>query len=585
MLVSSSSTVLAATALAAGAVVAASPLAARGNFSPQRIIGYYESWYYYDNNNLPWQFTAKATASYTHINYAFATVAYHTPTDQYYVDFTDTWADYEDCVDSTCPSQCIAIPPSKQCNKSGNIAMVPYIGYNTSCPATSCWNPSEAPGSPRSPPCEAVLTATNTQYDSTSKNAYICGNYAYVLNKVKPTMPNTKFLISVGGWYDSNLFSAATEDKYIDAFVTSVVKYVQFFGFDGVDFDWEYPGWEHGGEAVTSTAPAAAGNGDTTYDCSKTTCVYPNRNNDKTKFNNLLTKVRAAFTAAGKTPSGSDYLITIAAPAGTDKMDKLDMATICSAVDTVNIMTYDIHGEWETLTNHQAAMFDDTPPTNPPNPIAPTSVEIAVNTWLTGCPASKVVVGVPFYGHKWVQVPAGSNFGLFQNGTAPTDAAGGSINYNVIMADTTLTTHWDPVAQASWAYSSTESTFYSYDTPEALNNKAAYVANNNLGGFMPCTQRHPFVDHRCPHHYHYHYHYHYSFQDHYYHHSHHHHHYYYHHYYFSRQDHHHHHQDFQVFHYQVAFQVLHHHHHHSCQDHHYYYFGLALSHRLSPQPR
>ncbi|KAJ3077247.1 hypothetical protein HDU99_001216, partial [Rhizoclosmatium hyalinum] len=432
---------------------------------PQRVIGYHESWYYYDNGNTPFPIPTSIGSKYTHINYAFATIAYHPKTDQFYVGFTDSNADYQDCVGTSCPTECIPLPSTAKTCAAGKVAMVPYIGAAGACPDTTCHNPSSAPGAPRVPKCESVLNFNNAGVSDANGNPVMCGNYAYVLNKVKKTNPNLKFLISIGGWYDSNLFSAATEDKYIDKFVTSIVKFVQFFGFDGVDFDWEYPGWEHGSEPPFPGGAAGAGTSENTVDCSKTTCAYAGRTNDKAKFTNMVNKVRAAFTAAGKTPSGSNYLISMAAPAGDDKMNKLDIAAICKALDYINIMTYDIHGDWETNTNHQAALYDDTPPQyQNTNGVPMTSVDYAVSYWINnGCPANQVVIGLPFYAHGWSGVADGGSNGLFQKGTGITPNPDSAFNYGKLKADSTIKEFWDVAAQASYGYSASTQKFYTYD--------------------------------------------------------------------------------------------------------------------------
>ncbi|KAI9207683.1 glycosyl hydrolases family 18-domain-containing protein [Polychytrium aggregatum] len=457
----------------AGLLLASSSVSASASSAgvSNRVIGYHESWYYYDSpGNKPFDFTPTIVSKYTHINYAFATIHYHPPTDQYYIGFTDSNADYLDCVGTSCPSECIPVPQNQLCTPAGKktaskVAMVPYIGASGACPDTTCFNPSSAPGSPRTPPCEAVLDSNIQKSGSTP---VLCGNYAYLMSKVKKSAPNLRYLISVGGWYDSNLFSAATEDKYIDKLVTSIVKFVQFFGFDGVDFDWEYPGWEHGGEPVSPNAPSGTGNSENTYDCSVTKCAYPQRTNDTAKYSNLM----------AKNPHGENYLISIAAPAGLDKINKIDTKAVCNSVDYVNIMTYDIHGEWESTTNHQAGIYDDTP-----NPTAPeTSVDVAVTQWLQGCPSSKVVIGIPFYGHAWSQVKDGGSHGLFQAGSPPTNAD--AYNYHQIITDKTLTTYWDDKAQASYAYSASESLFVSFDDPQAISAKVRYAQSKNLGGFM-----------------------------------------------------------------------------------------------------
>ncbi|KAJ3074668.1 hypothetical protein HDU99_001687, partial [Rhizoclosmatium hyalinum] len=331
-----------------------------------------------------------------------------------------------------------------------------------------------------------VLDFNNNGYsDPATGNPAVCGNYAYVLQKIKKNNPNLKFLISVGGWYDSNLFSAATEPKYIDKFVTSIVEFVKFFGFDGVDFDWEYPGWEHGGQAIPGNpGGAGAGNAEDTRDCLKTTCAYPARSNDKAKFTAMVSKVRSAFNAAGKTPSGSNFLISMAAGIGADKMDKLDIKSVCENMDFINLMAYDVHGEWESNTNHQAALYDDTPPQyQNNNGVAQTSIDFAVNYYINnGCPANQVVVGVPFYGHAWGSVEEGGSHGLFQKGLAPSSTL--KTNYVNIAADTNVQTFWDATAQASYGYSPASKVFWSYDTAQAISVKVGYGAQKGLGGFM-----------------------------------------------------------------------------------------------------
>ncbi|KAJ3025185.1 UNVERIFIED_CONTAM: hypothetical protein HDU68_007384 [Siphonaria sp. JEL0065] len=173
----------------------------------------------------------------------------------------------------------------------------------------------------------------------------------------------------------------------------------------------------------------------------------------------------------------------MAAPAGLAKMNKLDIQTICATLDFINIMAYDFHGAWDTTTNHQAGLYDDTPASQRPAGFVETSIDTAVNYWINnGCPANKIVVGVPFYGHAW-NAPATNN-GLFQpetNANIPTFDNG---EYGTVVADGTFQFFWDAAAQASYAYSTSKGIFISLDTPQAISVKVGYGAQKGLGGFM-----------------------------------------------------------------------------------------------------
>lgn len=59
--------------------------------------------------------------------------------------------------------------------------------------------------------------------------------------------PDTKIMVAIGGWGDSQGFEeAARDDASRKRWVGQVKAIVDLTGADGVDIDWEYPGCVRG---------------------------------------------------------------------------------------------------------------------------------------------------------------------------------------------------------------------------------------------------------------------------------------------------------------------------------------------------
>jgi chitinase len=60
-------------------------------------------------------------------------------------------------------------------------------------------------------------------------------------NALKSRFPELKTLIAVGGWsFEQSIFVAvASTDKKREYFANSVVEFLETYGFDGIDLDWE----------------------------------------------------------------------------------------------------------------------------------------------------------------------------------------------------------------------------------------------------------------------------------------------------------------------------------------------------------
>jgi chitinase len=278
-------------------------------------------------------------------------------------------------------------------------------------------------------------------------------NFAYLLS-LKQQNPSLKVLVSIGGWtWSGNFSDMALTAQSRKLFIQSAIDYLARYHLDGLDIDWEYPGMTGEGHRF--------------------------RAEDKRNFTLLLKELRESFDLAGH-GQHRHLLLTIAAGASDEYLAHTEMAQVQSNVDTVNLMAYDYYEpSSDKIAAHHAPLF-----TNPSDP-KHISVDHSVQQFLhAGVPASKLVLGVPFYGHVWGNVAAGPDHGLFQPGAPVPDAYAG---YGVIagdMVDKGFVRYWDPVASAPYLYNAKTRTFVTYEDPESLSRKCRYVRDWHLAGIM-----------------------------------------------------------------------------------------------------
>ncbi|KNE68451.1 hypothetical protein AMAG_13103 [Allomyces macrogynus ATCC 38327] len=146
-------------------------------------------------------------------------------------------------------------------------------------------------------------------------------------------------------------------------------------------------------------------------------------------------------------------------------------------------MTYDFHGAWDGITNHQAHFYDKTPGATGPQYEITSALQRVLDA---GCAPSKIIMGVPFYGRVETGVSPGPDAnkpGLYQPHTGASGKEG-VMPYRQIVTDDSFKSFWDNDAKASFAYSASKKLFASYDTTQAVNLKIDYINQKQLGGGM-----------------------------------------------------------------------------------------------------
>jgi chitinase len=293
-------------------------------------------------------------------------------------------------------------------------------------------------------------------------NQSLRGNWNQ-LRKLKQQHPHIKVLVSLGGWTWSRGFSQAARPENRQAFVTSCINayihgnlpVVDGAGgpgaaagvFDGIDIDWEYP--------------AACG----------LTCGHPD---DTANFTALLAEFRQQLNAINP-----NLELTAAVGAGIDKIRVTQPGQYHQHLNSILVMTYDFHGTWESRTNHHSGLYGSSADPSTGD-VRLYNTHDALQAFITrGVPASKLSLGVGFYGRGWTGV-ASTNNGLYQNGTAAPGTYEAGIEDFRVLKLLGWPSYRDAEARAHWIYNGT--TFWSYDDPTAIHEKMAYTRNQGLGG-------------------------------------------------------------------------------------------------------
>ncbi|MBE0639493.1 MAG: T9SS type A sorting domain-containing protein [Bacteroidales bacterium] len=261
-----------------------------------------------------------------------------------------------------------------------------------------------------------------------------------------------KLLPSIGGWNDSSTFPdiAANPDKR-QVFVNSCLTLINTYKFDGIDLDWEYPGYApHGGSAA-----------------------------DKANFTLLLQDLRLALDNLS-TQTGKEYLLTSCFGAAQTHMQHIDWEGVLPLVDYVNLMTYDFHGSWDPESNHHTPLY--SPAVGDPDWCFHGAFTLLTQTY--GVPTEQINIGVAFYGKGLANCTQlyGSHTGY--DGSTFWEDEGQPLFYNILKRMNLFTRYWDDQVKSPYLLGNTINTFVTYDDPVSIGHKAEYVMNNDIGGVI-----------------------------------------------------------------------------------------------------
>ncbi|KAG8781947.1 hypothetical protein FRC12_021384 [Ceratobasidium sp. 428] len=281
-------------------------------------------------------------------------------------------------------------------------------------------------------------------YDTDSWNDVgnnVYGNFKQ-LYLLKQKNRSLKVLLSIGGWTyaQAGHFNFVTNSAARATFVTSAIQTLEDNGLDGIDIDYEFP-----------TAGAQAQG-----------------------FASLLKELRAGLDAhAAKKGETNPYLITAAVSAGQPNYSVLPVSQMDPYLSFWNLMAYDYAGSWSTTSDDQANLYGPT--------LSKTDTDTAVKWYIAnGATTSKIAMGMPLYGRAFEQTN-----GIRQpfNGIGTGTWEAGVYDYKALpIAGATVTEN--SALGSSYSYDSSKKELVSYDTPNIIRQKAAYIKSKGLAGGM-----------------------------------------------------------------------------------------------------
>ena len=277
-----------------------------------------------------------------------------------------------------------------------------------------------------------------------------------------------KAILMVGGGGEIDGWRDAASPAHRAVFVSNLLARMDQYGLDGLDLDWE-----------------------------------PLDEADKPAFKAVATAVRAARP---------HILLTV--PVGWFNPNYMTpdpyWAEIAPLFDRINIMTYDMAGAalqgwtgWQSW--HNSALYN----TDPPTASTPSAVDVSFRLGFlpTGVPASRLGIGLAFYGYCWQGVT-----GPHQDG-GNIAASDGTMSYATIATQYPVATtrQWDAIAHVPYLSSvpgigTQGCNFVSYDDAQSVADKGAYAKAHGIGSVIiwtigqghlagqPVGQRDPLLD-------------------------------------------------------------------------------------------
>ena len=188
------------------------------------------------------------------------------------------------------------------------------------------------------------------------------------MDQVRAWNPDIKIVLSVVPKEPDAFTVVSASEELRENVAKTCARLVSQDGFDGVDFDWEYP------------------------------CVPSNGMNctpeDRHNYTLLCEAAKRGMESVG---GGS---VSVAAGADLYYIDSIEPERMAEVLDYVCLMTYDLKCGFHALSGHHTALYSST------GDVFRNSCDQALRLFESaGFPKEKLLMGAAFYSRKWEDVP------------------------------------------------------------------------------------------------------------------------------------------------------------------------------------
>lgn len=274
-------------------------------------------------------------------------------------------------------------------------------------------------------------------------------DYIKKLVAYKKDYPELKVLLFIGGWgKNADGFSEMAKDPDKRAlFCSECVRLCKEYGLDGVDLDWEYPGY---------AAKTRLDDGSYYYNGADPA--------DRANFTILMKDLRAAL--------GDDKLISYAAADNGDYVNNLE---VLEWVDYINVMTYsmgDPNPQDPAKQKHNSPLYTSSRFNNSRGG----ADCISIFHDKQGVPYDRLNYGIGFYGHGDGSVyPSSVSYAMAREALEKGTVNGKSVaNYNIRW--------WDEQSKSCYIGNAGGVMYASYEDIESITWRVKFLKEKGLLG-------------------------------------------------------------------------------------------------------